>query len=162
MAKKRSVKSHLMKGYTVQPVSLQIPQSLMANTSTHISGLAAFTAWIWRAILSGKKDIGQMRKRNTFGEGSCPHHPRRYNRPSSKTTRGPSFITALDKHTGDEIWKIDRDERTTWTSPIIVEHDGKAQVVVAATNRSRSLRFGKRRPIMGMWRYDRKCYSLPL
>ena len=84
-----------------------------------------------------EKDIGQMRKRNTFGEGSCPiiHGDTIV---ILQDHEGPSFITALDKHTGDEIWKIDRDERTTWTSPIIVEHGGKAQVIVAATNRSRS------------------------
>ncbi|MDE0089546.1 MAG: PQQ-binding-like beta-propeller repeat protein, partial [Candidatus Poribacteria bacterium] len=51
---------------------------------------------------------------------------------------GPSFIVALDKRTGDKLWKMDRDERTTWTSPIVVEHGGKAQVIVSATNRSRS------------------------
>ena len=33
---------------------------------------------------------------------------------------------------------MDRDERTTWTSPIVVEQGGKAQVIVSATNRSRS------------------------
>lgn len=84
-----------------------------------------------------EKDIGQMYKRNTFGEGSCPiihgntivilqDHERQ------------SFIIALDKRTGDQLWKMERDERTTWTSPIIVEHNGKAQVIVPATNRSRS------------------------
>ena len=52
--------------------------------------------------------------------------------------RGQSFIIALDKRTGDELWKIDRDERTTWTSPIVVEENGKYQIIVPATNRTRS------------------------
>ncbi|RKU23174.1 hypothetical protein C6503_03120 [Candidatus Poribacteria bacterium] len=84
-----------------------------------------------------EKDVGTMYKRNTFGEGSCPalyentlvilqDHER------------DSFITALDKRTGDVLWKTDRDERTTWSSPIIVEHNGKAQVVTTGTNRIRS------------------------
>ena len=84
-----------------------------------------------------EKDIGTMYKRNTFGEGSSPvlydntlvivqDHERN------------SFITALDKRTGDVLWKTDRDERTTWFSPIIVENDGKPQVITTGTNRVRS------------------------
>ena len=84
-----------------------------------------------------EKNIGQMYKRNTFGEGSCPIiHGNTI--IVLQDHEGPSFIIALDKRTGDELWKMDRDERTTWTSPIIVEHGGKAQVIVSATNRSRS------------------------
>jgi len=87
--------------------------------------------------LKWEKDIGQMRKRNTFGEGSCPIiHGNTI--VIVQDHEGPSFIVALDKRTGDELWKIDRNERTTWTSPIVVEHGGKAQVIVSATNRSRS------------------------
>ena len=51
---------------------------------------------------------------------------------------GDSFITALDKRTGDVLWKTDRNERTTWSSPIIVESDGKPQVITTGTNRVRS------------------------
>ena len=84
-----------------------------------------------------EKDVGTMYKSNTFGEGSSPvlhgntlvivqDHERN------------SFITALDKRTGDILWKTDRDERTTWSSPIVVEYDGKAQVITTGTNRIRS------------------------
>jgi outer membrane protein assembly factor BamB len=50
---------------------------------------------------------------------------------------GGSFLVALDKRTGEERWRVDRDERTSWSSPLIVEYDGKAQVIVAATKRVR-------------------------
>ena len=84
-----------------------------------------------------EKDVGTMYKSNTFGEGSSPvlhgntlvivqDHERN------------SFITALDKRTGDVLWKTDRDERTTWFSPIVAESEGKAQVITAGTNRVRS------------------------
>ena len=49
-----------------------------------------------------------------------------------------SFITALDKRTGDVLWKTDRNEGTTWSSPIVVEQDGKPQVITAGTKRIRS------------------------
>jgi outer membrane protein assembly factor BamB len=84
-----------------------------------------------------EKDVGQMFKRNTFGEGSSPAL---YGDTLVivQDHEGDSFITALDKRTGDVLWKTDRDERTTWFSPIIVEHNGKAQVITTGTNRVRS------------------------
>ena len=84
-----------------------------------------------------EKDIGIMRKRNTFGEGSCPiiHGDTIV---ILQDHEGQSFIVALDKHTGDEIWRMDRDEPTTWTSPIVVDFNGISQVIVPASNRTRS------------------------
>ena len=87
--------------------------------------------------LKWEKDIGIMRKRNAFGEGSCPIiHGNSI--VILQDHEGQSFITALDKRTGDEIWKEDRDEPTTWTSPIVVDYNGFAQVIVPASNRTRS------------------------
>jgi len=51
---------------------------------------------------------------------------------------GDSFIFALDKQTGDVIWKKARDERTSWATPLPVEVDGKIQVITSATNLVRS------------------------
>ena len=50
---------------------------------------------------------------------------------------GQSFITALEKTTGKELWRTLRDEPSNWTSPVIVEHNGRTQIV---TNGSTSLR----------------------
>ena len=49
-----------------------------------------------------------------------------------------SFIIALDKQTGNEIWKVNRDEGTTWTTPLIVESNGQVQIITSAANRIRS------------------------
>ncbi len=51
---------------------------------------------------------------------------------------GESFVVALDKRTGETRWKVARDEITSWSTPLVVEHGGRAQVVVAATKRVRS------------------------
>ena len=84
-----------------------------------------------------EKDIGTMYKRNTFGEGSSPVlHGNTL--VIVQDHEGNSFITALDKRTGEVLWKTDREERTTWFSPIVVESGGKVQVITAGTNRVRS------------------------
>ena len=49
-----------------------------------------------------------------------------------------SFIVGLDKKTGAEIWRQSRDERSSWSTPLVVEVGGKLQAIVAATNRTRS------------------------
>ena len=44
---------------------------------------------------------------------------------------------ALDKRTGNQRWRVARAEDTSWATPIVVEHGGKAQVIVPGTNRMR-------------------------
>ena len=52
--------------------------------------------------------------------------------------QGQSFIVALDKRTGKELWRQDRDEIDSWATPLVVTHGGRAQVVTGAMNRVRS------------------------
>jgi outer membrane protein assembly factor BamB len=51
---------------------------------------------------------------------------------------GDSTIYAVNKTTGELIWKKDRDERTSWATPLPLEVNGKMQVVTSATNLIRS------------------------
>lgn len=48
---------------------------------------------------------------------------------------GPSFIAAMDKATGKPRWRKERDEVTSWATPIVVEHAGRQQVIVSGTRR---------------------------
>ena len=58
---------------------------------------------------------------------------------------GGSFIVALDKNNGTELWRAARDEPSAWAMPLVVEHGGRKQVIVSATNKVRSydLKTGK-------------------
>lgn len=81
--------------------------------------------------LQWEKDFGDLDIQGAFGEGSSPAlHGNTI--VINWDHQGESFITALDKRTGKELWKTPRDERTTWTTPLIVEVNGKAQAIVAA------------------------------
>ena len=42
---------------------------------------------------------------------------------------GDSFLAAFDLKDGRELWRTPRDEVPTWSSPTIVEHGGKTQIV---------------------------------
>ena len=41
-----------------------------------------------------------------------------------------SFLAAFDVSTGDEIWRTQRDDVPTWSTPTVHEVDGRAQIVV--------------------------------
>lgn len=83
-----------------------------------------------------RKDFGQMQSLHGHGEGASPalHGDTLV---VNWDHEGQSFVVALDKRTGEERWKVERDEVTSWASPIIVEHAGKPQVIISGTNRVR-------------------------
>ena len=84
-----------------------------------------------------QRDFGDMEVRFGFGEGASPvlHGD---SIVVNWDHQGQSFITALDKDTGEERWRVERDEMTSWATPLVVAHDGSAQVITSATNRVRS------------------------
>lgn len=81
------------------------------------------------------KEFGLMRTRNSFGEGASPAlHGNTI--VVNWDHEDASFIVALDKNKGKELWRNPRDEKTSWATPVVVEVDGKPQVIVPATNQS--------------------------
>lgn len=84
-----------------------------------------------------EKDLGKMQTRRGFGEGSSPAL---YGDTVvvNWDHEDQSFIAVFDKNTGEERWKVDRDEPTSWSTPLVVTVDGRPQVITSATNRIRS------------------------
>jgi outer membrane protein assembly factor BamB len=87
--------------------------------------------------LEWSKDLGDMHTRRGFGEGSSPalygeHIVVNWDH------EGQSFIVVLDKHTGKKLWKVERDEPTSWSTPLVVAGGGKPQVITSAANRVRA------------------------
>jgi outer membrane protein assembly factor BamB len=80
-----------------------------------------------------EKDLGDKRMRSQFGEGSTPALHGRF-LVLVWDHQGESFIVALDKRTGEEIWRQPRKEIDTWATPLIAVVNGKAQVVTGAMN----------------------------
>ncbi len=89
--------------------------------------------------LNGKlvweKDLGKVKV--TFGEAASPalHGDTLI---MVQDNNGESFIYAFDKRTGKELWKKSRDEGSGWTTPYVMERDGKTQVLVSGSNAVRS------------------------
>ena len=88
--------------------------------------------------LKWSKELGKMRTRYGFGEGGTPALHGNTIVVIWDHEDADDFVVAIDKRTGNEIWRQPRQEDTSWTTPLIVEHGGKAQVITCATNRIRS------------------------
>jgi outer membrane protein assembly factor BamB len=83
-----------------------------------------------------RDDFGKMNTRSNFGEGSSP------------TIAGDriivpwdhedaSFLYAIDKATGETIWKTPRDEPSCWATPLVVDFNGDKQIIMNGQNCAR-------------------------
>jgi len=116
-----------------------------ASASPTTDGEALYVSFGSRGIfcygldgeLRWERDLGDMETRRSFGEAISPvvwgdslvinwDH------------EGPSFIEVLDKRSGKTRWRRDRDEVSTWGTPLVRAVDGRAQVIVNATARARA------------------------
>jgi outer membrane protein assembly factor BamB len=83
-----------------------------------------------------QKDFGPMQSLHGHGEGSSPVLHGNTLIVNWDHEAG-SFVVALDKRTGEQLWKVDRKEITSWATPIVVQYAGRPQVIVSGTGRIR-------------------------
>ena len=117
--------------------------------------VARLYAYDMNGTLVWQKDLGDKRMRNEFGEGSTPAlHGNtwsssgitscRARRSSSRSTSGPARSCGAPK----------RDEIDTWATPLVVEHNGRAQVIVNGDEPRAQLRSRDRRGRLGSAGHD--------
>jgi len=80
-----------------------------------------------------ERDLGDMRTRRGWGEAVSPviHNGRAI---IMWDQEDQSSVFVLDLVDGKTIWKKDRDEPTTWATPLVVTANGKQQLVTNGTN----------------------------
>ncbi|MGH7226853.1 MAG: PQQ-binding-like beta-propeller repeat protein, partial [Gemmataceae bacterium] len=84
-----------------------------------------------------RTDLPRLETRLGWGEGASPVvHGDALIVPWDQ--EGPSHLYVLDKRTGQTRWKVDRDEVTTWNTPLVVDYKGRTQIIVLATKFIRS------------------------
>lgn len=84
-----------------------------------------------------RTDLGRMHTRLGWGEAVTPVVSGgslllNYDQEAD------SHLLCLDTSTGKTKWDAKRDEKTTWATPLVVDHGGKMQVVTNGTTRIRS------------------------
>jgi outer membrane protein assembly factor BamB len=94
--------------------------------------------------LNGKllwhRDLGRLNTRLGWGEAVTPvvHGDSVL---LNWDQEADSALICLDARTGETRWKVDRDEHTSWNTPLVVEHGGRTQIVVNGTKRVRGYDF---------------------
>ena len=84
-----------------------------------------------------ERQLGQLTTRRGYGEAVSPVH-HRGQLLINWDQEVDSALYCLDARTGATKWKADRDEITTWTTPLVTEFGGKTQVILNGTRRVRS------------------------
>jgi outer membrane protein assembly factor BamB len=49
-----------------------------------------------------------------------------------------SYILALDKKTGKEVWRTPRDEKSNWATPYVWENEKRTEIITPGTGKTRS------------------------
>ncbi len=88
------------------------------------------------------QDLGDMRTRRGWGEAVSPVIS------GEKLIvmwdqEDQSRIYALNRVDGETAWSVERDEPTTWATPLIVNQENRTQVITAGTNHIRSYGLGR-------------------
>ena len=86
---------------------------------------------VWRA------NVGTFNGGQEFGTAASPvlHDGRLY--IVNDNTTG-SFLAALDTATGQERWRVVRDETENWSTPFVWEHDRRTEIVTTGRRKIRS------------------------
>ena len=109
--------------------------ALAPRTRSASFGSRGVFAYDLDGALQWSKVLGSMKIKVGFGEGISPVLAGGFVL-INWDHEGDSFIVALDAATGQEKWRQARDEKTTWTTPYIVEHAGKLQAIVNGTKKN--------------------------
>jgi outer membrane protein assembly factor BamB len=87
------------------------------------------TAW--------SKELGAFNTQVELGTGASPVlYKDRIYVVNDNTTQ--SFLAAFDKRTGTEIWRVNREERGNWSTPLVWENALRTEIVTAGTVKVRS------------------------
>jgi len=84
-----------------------------------------------------EKPIEPKKTRYGWGYAASPilHKDRLYVVNDNDET---SYLAAYDKRTGEEIWKIDRDEKSNWSTPFLWENESRTEIVTPGSGKVRS------------------------
>jgi len=83
------------------------------------------------------KPIGPFPTRNSWGTGASPvmHGDRLF---LVNDNDEHSFLAAIDVRTGEELWRVDRDETSNWSTPFIWKHALRTEIVTTGSGLVRS------------------------
>ena len=91
-------------------------------------GMTGLFAYDFHGNVVWKKDFGAYAMQRNWGTSSSPlyYDHRLYLQIDSEET---SFLVALDPKTGNEIWRVERSEKSNWSTPVIWNNSKRTELV---------------------------------
>lgn len=119
------------------------PTSTLASNSPLTDGERIYASFGSRGIhclsmdgeLLWSKQLGELEIRKQFGEGASPALAGD-KLVINRDHEADSYLIALDKKTGEEVWRRPRAEPSNWSTPLVVDVAGQSQIIVAGTSAS--------------------------
>ena len=108
-----------------------------ASGSTPTSATSACSATTSSGNLLWSKKWDAVKTRYNWGTAASPvlYKDRLY---VVNDNDQQSFLAALDTKTGEQVWRVDRDEKTNWATPCVWENDRRTELVTSGTGKVRS------------------------
>ena len=100
-------------------------------------GMAGLYCYDLAGKLLWNKNLGSYPMMGGWGTGSSPalDGDRLFVQCDNEKK---SFLVALDKKTGDELWRVGRDEKSSWCTPFVWRNKARTEVVACGARRVRS------------------------
>ena len=102
----------------------------------HFGNLGVF-AFNHQGEIAWSTRLKQATTRNGWGTGSSPvlHNDTLY---VVNDNEEDSYIIAFDTSKGKELWRIDRDEKSNWSTPFIWENSLRTEIITTGSKKIRS------------------------
>lgn len=84
-----------------------------------------------------KEEIGPFKTRLGWGAGASPivYKDRLY---LCNDNEVDSFLVAIDVHSGEELWRVPRDEKSNWSTPFVWENELRTEIITPGSKLIRS------------------------
>ncbi len=91
----------------------------------------------WNGQVLWSREVVSSQTRFGWGTAASPvlHDGRLY---VINDNNDQSYLEALSAETGAELWRVDRDEGTNWSTPYVWENDQRTELVTTGTHKVRS------------------------
>ena len=124
----------------LRPSEVDIAQRSIAEAARHtqnFGSIGILSALDFNGRRLWTRELGAYDGRQAFGTAASPvlHGDRIYVVHDNATE---SFIAAYDKKTGNEIWRVKRDETENWSTPFVWENDLRTEIVTSGLKKVRS------------------------
>lgn len=117
------------------------PSAVTNGQFVYVSfGSRGIYCWDMDGVPRWDRDLGDLKIYRFFGEGSSPVL-------AGDTLivvwdhEGDSWLYALDAQTGKTRWQVEREQGSSWSTPLVTDFAGRKQVVVNSNKKARGYDF---------------------